>query len=103
MSSALRAGARSLGFLMGYILIIIVEKMRKYMNRSKFQLQIHVGVECIRCGLLRPMIPTSVSLSVTRYGCANMAVRIEVLLGVKTHGNPWHIVFYGLPICDIRK
>jgi len=49
-------------------------------------------IECMKCGLLRSMI-TGVCQSVTRLRCANTAARIEVLLGVKTLGDPTNIVW----------
>jgi len=43
------------------------------------------------------MIPASVNLPVTRLhagDCANMAERIDVLFGAKTHGDPRNIVLH---------
>jgi len=48
-------------------------------------------VECVRCGLLRSMIPASVSLSVTRLRCANTAEWIDILIVVENLGDPRNI------------
>jgi len=45
-------------------------------------------IECVGCRLLRSMITVSVSLSVTRVGCAKRAERINVQFVVMTPGNP---------------
>jgi len=47
-----------------------------------------VGIECIRCGLLRWMILMSISLPVTRLNRANTAERIGIPHGVETLGGP---------------
>jgi len=41
-------------------------------------------IECMRCEVLRSMIPASNSLSISRTDCAKTAEQIDVLFGVKT-------------------
>jgi len=50
----------------------------------------------MRCKLLRLVIQ-GVCQSVTRHSCANMAERIEVLLGVETFRDPRKVVLDGNP------
>jgi len=55
-------------------------------------------IECIRCGLLRPIFPwrgVSVSLSVTCVCSAKTGGQIGVLFGVETAVGPRNIVLNG--------
>jgi len=63
--------------------------------RSDTLLPNFLGVECIRWGLLQSMIPSFVSLSVTRAGCAETAEQINFLFVVETPGAPRNIVLDG--------
>jgi len=62
----------------------------------RFRNENRSGIEYVRCGLLRSMIPASVSLSRVR-ALAKTAERIDVLSGVATDlGDPRNIVLDGV-------
>jgi len=69
--------------------------MLKKLTKTKTVMIFNIKIS-LNCGLLRSITPASVSLSVTRAGCAKTAKRIDVLFGADIHVDPRNTV----PVLD---
>jgi len=76
-------------------LVVILNNQQEYTITDVGNIQYQAASNARDVGLLRSVIPTSVSMYVTRLRCSNMAQRIEVLLGIETLGDPRNIVLDG--------